>query len=67
VVRFEGHFAELHTHDIDECYVVLDGALVVEIEGQGSALLNAGDAYVVRARTRHRPYALPTATVLLVT
>jgi mannose-6-phosphate isomerase-like protein (cupin superfamily) len=67
VVRFEGHFSGMHSHEIDECYVVLDGELVVEIEGEASTLLKTGDAYVVRARTRHRPYALPVATVLLVT
>ncbi|MFO0614161.1 MAG: cupin domain-containing protein [Polyangiaceae bacterium] len=67
VVRFEGHFSQLHSHDVDECYVVLDGELVVEIEGEASSLLRMGDAYVVRAGTRHRPYALPVATVLLIT
>lgn len=67
VVRFEGHFSQLHAHDIDECYVVLDGELVVEIEGEKGALLRTGDAFVVRAHTRHRPYALPVATVLLIT
>lgn len=67
VVRFEGHFSQFHVHDIDECYVVLEGDLVVEIEGEKPALLKSGDAYVVRKNTRHRPYALPTATVLLIT
>jgi mannose-6-phosphate isomerase-like protein (cupin superfamily) len=67
VVRFEGHFSGFHTHEIDECYVVLEGDLVVEIEGAGAVLVGAGEAYVVRAGTVHRPFALPRATVLLVT
>jgi mannose-6-phosphate isomerase-like protein (cupin superfamily) len=67
VVRFEGHFSEFHTHEIDECYVVLDGDLVIEIRDEGARLLRSGDAYVVRAGTVHRPYAMPRATVLLVT
>jgi mannose-6-phosphate isomerase-like protein (cupin superfamily) len=67
VVKFEGHFSDFHTHDTDECYVVLEGELLVEIEGEPSAHLVKGDAYVVRAGTKHRPFALPHASILLVT
>jgi mannose-6-phosphate isomerase-like protein (cupin superfamily) len=67
VVKFEGNFAEFHTHEIDECYVVLDGELLVEREDEPATRLGRGDAYVVRAGTRHRPFALPHATVLLIT
>jgi len=67
VVRFEAHGPEVHAHDIDECYVVLDGELVIEIEGKETLHLAKGDAYVVRAGTRHRPFALPRASILLVT
>jgi mannose-6-phosphate isomerase-like protein (cupin superfamily) len=67
VVKFEGHFSEFHVHDVDECYVVLEGELVVEIKGEPATLLAPGDAYVVRAGTTHRPYAMPRALVLLVT
>jgi mannose-6-phosphate isomerase-like protein (cupin superfamily) len=67
VVRFEGHFPQFHAHDSDECYVVLEGDIVVEIEGEASALVQTGEAYVVRAGTVHRPFAMPRATVLLIT
>jgi mannose-6-phosphate isomerase-like protein (cupin superfamily) len=67
VVRFEGPFPELHTHDADECYVVLEGELLVELEGGESIHVARGDACVVRAGTRHRPRALPHAAILLVT
>jgi mannose-6-phosphate isomerase-like protein (cupin superfamily) len=67
VVVFEASGPEVHSHDIDECYVVLDGELVIEIEGGATLHLNKGDAYVVRAGTRHRPFALPRASILLVT
>jgi mannose-6-phosphate isomerase-like protein (cupin superfamily) len=67
VVRFEGHFSDFHAHDVDECYVVLDGELLVEFEGEASRHLRRGDAYVVRAGTVHRPFAVPSAVVLLVT
>ncbi len=67
VVKFEGHSRDFHTHDIDECYVVLEGELVVEIEGEASTHVAKGDAYVVRAGTKHRPLALPHASILLIT
>jgi mannose-6-phosphate isomerase-like protein (cupin superfamily) len=66
-VRFEANGPEVHAHEIDECYVVLDGELVIEIEGKETLHLAKGDAYVVRAGTRHRPFALPRASILLVT
>ena len=67
MVRFEGHFSQFHTHDVDECYVVLEGELLVEIEGEPARRIARGEAYVVRAGTRHRPFAVPIAIVLLIT
>ncbi|HEX3343698.1 MAG TPA: cupin domain-containing protein [Polyangiaceae bacterium] len=67
VVKLEGHSPDFHTHDIDECYVVLDGEALIELDGAGSTHLAKGDAYVVRAGTRHRPLALPHASILLIT
>lgn len=67
VVKYDAHGPEAHHHDIDECYVVLEGELVIEIVGEPSLHLKKGDAYVVRAGTGHRPMALPTASVLLIT
>src|ERR1700750_2932396 len=67
VVKFEGHFSGFHTHEVDECYVVLEGELLVEIEGEPATRLQRGDAYVVRAGVIHRPFALPHASVLLIT
>ena len=67
VVKFEGHFQRWHAHDVDECYVVLEGELLVEIEGEASVRVTAGDAFVVRAGIVHRPFATPIACVLLVT
>jgi mannose-6-phosphate isomerase-like protein (cupin superfamily) len=67
VVKLEGHSPDFHAHDIDECYVVLEGEALIETEGKGSMHLAKGDAYVVRAGTVHRPLALPYASVLLIT
>lgn len=67
VVKFEGHFSGFHKHDVDECYVLLDGEMLVEIQDDAATRLVKGDAFVVRAGTVHRPFALPHATVLLIT
>ncbi len=67
VVKFQGHFAQWHTHTEDECYVVLEGELLVEVEGAPAVRLSPGDAYVVRGGVVHRPFAVPIAMVLLIT
>jgi len=67
VVKFDARAPEFHTHDVDECYVVLDGELVVEIEGEATTHVGKGEAFVVRAGTRHRPFAMPHASILLIT
>lgn len=67
VVKFQGHYPKWHAHELDECYVVLEGELLVELQGEASVHLCAGDAYVVRAGVIHRPFATPIARVLLVT
>ncbi len=67
VVKYDAHGPPLHHHDIDECYVVLDGELVLELAGEATIHLKRGDAYVVRAGVGHRPMAMPTASVLLIT
>lgn len=67
VVKFQGHAARWHTHAEDECYVVLSGEVLVELRGEPATHLRSGDAYVVRAGVEHRPFALPLATVLLIT
>lgn len=67
IVKLEGHSPDFHVHDIDECYVVLEGEALIELEGEGSTHIAKGDAYVVRAGTRHRPLALPNAWILLIT
>ncbi len=67
VVKYDARSPEFHCHDVDECYVVLDGNLVIEIEGEATTHLAKGDAFVVRAKTMHRPFAMPQASILLIT
>jgi mannose-6-phosphate isomerase-like protein (cupin superfamily) len=67
VIKLEGHSPDFHTHDVDECYVVLEGEMLIEVARGASTHLAKGDAYVVRAGTVHRPLGLPLASVLLIT
>ena len=43
-----------HTHDWDETYVVLEGALNLNVDGQAT-IVPAGDTYLVKAGTVHAP------------
>ena len=65
LVRVEGTFV-WHTHpDTDELFVVIEGSLDIEIEGQDPVTLLAGQLFVVPAGVRHRPVAASEAKVLL--
>lgn len=56
-----------HIHpDAHEVAYILDGALTLEIEGQGTRVLKAGDAVHVQPNSVHRGLADPTQGVKLV-
>lgn len=65
LVRVEGEFV-WHAHDdTDELFLVIEGNLVIDIEGNDSVSLSAGDLFVVPAGVRHRPRAKHEAKILL--
>ena len=64
VARLHGRFHH-HSHDTDELFYVLDGAMEIEIDGEVHAL-KAGQGVTVPAGTVHRTAADEPATVLLV-
>ena len=54
-----------HKHDHgDEFFLVLDGQLLLDIEGQGSVVLNRHQAYTVPKSVLHRTRA-PNKTAIL--
>lgn len=66
LVKIEGTF-DWHTHDeTDEVFLCMGGSLVIEVEGQQSALLANGDLYVVPKGVRHRPIAENEALIVLI-
>ena len=65
LVRVEGEFV-WHAHDdTDELFLVVDGSVIIDLEGEDSVTLAAGELFVVPAGIRHRPRADQEAKVLL--
>ena len=63
VAKVKGEFT-WHDHEEDEFFMVLDGALEIQMEG-GSVHLNTGDFYVVPKGVMHNPVAKEECTLLL--
>ena len=64
VVRVAGEF-DWHSHpETDELFLVLSGAMTIEM-AEGDVDLGAGDLYVVPKGRRHCPSSRDGATVLL--
>ena len=64
VVVFEAHGPPVHSHEVDECYVVLDGELVIEIEGRETVRLGPRQGFTVPRGVSHKTSA-PVRTVIL--
>src|SRR4051812_44384869 len=65
IARFEGDFP-WHEHEDDELFLCWDGSFRIEMEGQESITLSAGELFVVPSGTRHRPVADQTAHALMI-
>jgi mannose-6-phosphate isomerase-like protein (cupin superfamily) len=53
IVRYSGDYIT-HTHDKDEFIYIMEGALVVEMDG-GEEEVRQGEALLIPAGTAHRP------------
>lgn len=66
VVKFAGEFP-YHVHeDSDDFFLVLEGEVTVDVEGQDAVVLGAGELCVVPKGAVHRPRAVTEAKVLLI-
>ncbi len=65
VAMLDGDYP-FHAHDIDEVFVILDGRLTMDLEGQDAMPLTSGDVFTVPAGQRHRTRTLSPSKVLLV-
>lgn len=66
VVKFQGEFP-FHLHeDTDDFFLVLDGEMVMDLEGQPSQAVKAGELFIVPKGVVHRPRAETECKVLLI-
>lgn len=66
VVRFKGEYP-FHKHDTtDDFFLVLEGEMVLDIEGEPSRTVRAGEMIVVPKGVVHRPRAENEVKVLLI-
>lgn len=66
VVKFKGEFP-FHKHDnTDDFFVVLEGEMIMDIEGQEPQTVKAGELFVVPEGVVHRPRAEEEVKVLLI-
>ena len=65
IVKVEGDFVWHDHSDTDEFFLVIEGTLFIEFEGE-TMELNAGELYVVPKGVQHRPYALEECEVMLI-
>ena len=65
IVKVVGDFVWHDHSDTDEFFLVIEGTLFIEFEGE-TMQLNAGELYVVPKGVQHRPYALEECKVMLI-
>lgn len=65
VVKFKGEYP-FHKHDTtDDFFLVLEGEMFMDIEGEEPRLVKAGELFVVPKGVVHRPRAAEEVKVLL--
>ncbi|MEO0972773.1 MAG: cupin domain-containing protein [Pseudomonadota bacterium] len=66
VVKFKGEFP-FHKHDdTDDFFLVLEGEMFMDIEGEPSRRVGAGELFIVPKGVVHRPRAEQEVKVLLI-
>jgi mannose-6-phosphate isomerase-like protein (cupin superfamily) len=66
VVKFKGEFP-FHKHDnTDDFFLVLEGEMIMDIEGGEPRIVKAGELFVVPKNVVHRPRAEKEVKVLLI-
>ena len=66
VVKFKGEFP-FHKHDnTDDFFLVLEGEMIMDIEGGEAQVVKAGELFIVPEGIVHRPRAEEEVKVLLI-
>ena len=66
VVKFQGAFPYHKHDDTDDFFLVLEGEMIMDIEGQAPEVVRAGELYIVPKGVTHRPRAEAECKVLLI-
>ncbi|KAE9632285.1 cupin domain-containing protein [Parasedimentitalea maritima] len=66
VVKFQGEYPYHFHADTDDFFLVLEGEMVMDIEGEPSEIVRAGELYIVPKGVTHRPRAENECKVLLI-
>lgn len=66
LVKFQGAFPFHHHDDTDDFFLVLEGEMMMDIEGQEPEIVRPGELYVVPKGVTHRPRAETECKVLLI-
>lgn len=67
VTKVKGDDVPWHTHDHeDELFYIFRGSLVMEIAGEKSFSLNAGELFIVKKGIKHRVYSSEECWIMLV-
>ena len=65
LAKFRGHFV-WHSHpDTDEVFIVLEGAMRIDLR-DGNVDLQAGEMFVVKKGLEHKPFAENECKIMLV-
>jgi len=65
VVKLQGDFIWHRHEDTDEAFLVIDGALRIDLR-DGAVKIGAGEMYVVPKGVEHKPYAEREVKLLLI-
>ena len=67
LAKILGEKVPWHHHDYeDECFIVVEGELLMEIEGEQPLKMTKGDVYVVKKGTNHRVSSKDECLIMLI-
>jgi mannose-6-phosphate isomerase-like protein (cupin superfamily) len=67
VAKIKGDAIPWHNHaHEDELFLILDGSLLFEIEGEEPFMMETGDLYIVRRGVNHRVSSTEECSILLI-
>ena len=66
VVKFKGEFPYHKHEDTDDFFYVLEGEMMMDIDGEEPRTIKAGEMFIVPKGVVHRPRAIDEVKVLLI-